>query len=82
VFPALTPARRGLVEALREAGFDAATATTAIGVVPNPPDRPDLAPTEARRLLDHAVFLPVYPGVERETDRLLATVASAARDDR
>ena len=43
---------------------------------PPPPDRPDLDPVHARELMERVVFLPVYPELAPELDRLLAVVAS------
>ena len=76
VFPILATARASLIARLRQAGFDAGTATSGIGVVQPPPDRPDLAPSGATRLLGEIVFLPVYPALGRDLDRLLSTIAA------
>ncbi len=78
LFPVLTMDRAGMVASLRRAGFDAATATSSIAAIAPPPDRPDLTPHAAQRMIDRAVFLPVYPELgERDVERLLAAVARA-----
>lgn len=72
VFPVLTADPTGLVAALRRAGFDASTATSAIRPVAAPADRPELDPVAARQLVASVVFLPVYPELpEEERGRLL-----------
>ena len=72
VFPVLAPRPDVLVARLRAAGFDAARATTGITAVAPPPDRPELRPTEAERLMSSVVFLPVYPELPaRERERML-----------
>lgn len=81
VFPVLAPDPDGLVAALRDAGFDATRGTSAIAVVEPPPDRPAREPSEARRLMEGIVFLPVYPELGARTlDRLAAAVAAAVGD--
>jgi len=78
LFPVLTVDRAGMVASLRRAGFDAATATSSIAAIAPPPDRPELAPHAAQRMIDRAVFLPVYPELgERDVERLLTAVAQA-----
>jgi dTDP-4-amino-4,6-dideoxygalactose transaminase len=68
-----------LVQALRTAGFDATRGTSAIAAVDPPADRPDLIPSEARRLTAGIVFLPVYPELSRKTlERLVAAVRTEA----
>jgi perosamine synthetase len=78
VFPVLAPDPQAFVAALRSAGFDAAQGTTSIGVVPAPPDRPELEPHQARRLMRDVVFLPAYPEVGGRRRRRLAEAANAA----
>jgi dTDP-4-amino-4,6-dideoxygalactose transaminase len=68
----------GLVEALRQAGFDATRGTSAIAAIDPPAEHEARAPVEARRLLGGIVFLPVYPELSDETlDRLAAAVGRA-----
>jgi dTDP-4-amino-4,6-dideoxygalactose transaminase len=74
VFPVLTPNPAPLVASLLRSGFDAATGTSGIAAVDTPPDRPDLEPENAKRMLAELVFLPVYPELEREVDRLVAVL--------
>jgi perosamine synthetase len=75
VFPVVAASPASLVSSLRNAGFDAAVATSAIGVVPTPADRPDLEPVEAERMLAGIVFLPAYPELGTDLDRLAALIA-------
>jgi perosamine synthetase len=83
VFPVVTADRAQLIDSLRRAGFDAATATSNIVAVSPPIDRPDLAPKAAARMMARVVFLPVYPKLgEREVERLLAAVAEGDGDAR
>lgn len=85
VFPVLADDPDGLVDALRESGFDATRGTSAIAAVEPPPDRPERDPREARRMMGGIVFLPVYPELSRRTlDRLAGAVRNAeqARDVR
>jgi perosamine synthetase len=78
VFPVVAPDPHAFVAALRSAGFDAARGTTSIGVVAAPPDRPELEPHQARRLMRDVVFLPAYPEVGGRRRRRLAEAANAA----
>jgi perosamine synthetase len=81
VFPVVAADPHALISALRRRGLDAAPAhaTSAIIVVPTPPDRPELDPAAARWLLEHVVFLPAYPELpERAVRRLVETVREAA----
>jgi perosamine synthetase len=72
VCPVLTGDPDGLVETLREAGFDATRGTSAIAAVEPPTDRPERTPHEARRMMEGIVFLPVYPELPATTlDRLV-----------
>jgi dTDP-4-amino-4,6-dideoxygalactose transaminase len=61
VFPVVSSDPARLVARLRRRGFDASTKTTSIDVIPTPPGRPELDPTQARNLMTQVVFLPVYP---------------------
>jgi perosamine synthetase len=80
VVPVVAPDPVELVARLRTEGFDASRATSSISVVPALPGRPELDPRAARDLLEHAVFLPVYPELaEAELDRLLAVLHALAR---
>jgi perosamine synthetase len=74
VFPVVTENREQLVGSLLRTGFDAASRTSGIAAVEAPAERPDLEPENARRLLAELVFLPVYPEMERDVDRLLAAL--------
>jgi perosamine synthetase len=81
VFPLVAADPPALIAALRERGFDAAPphATSAITVVPAPPERQELDPVCARWLMEHVVFLPAYPELgERALERLLAALRDAA----
>jgi hypothetical protein len=60
VFPVLAADPDRVAAVLRAAGFDATRRAT-LAVVAAPPDRPDLDPIAARRLLEEIVYLPVYP---------------------
>jgi dTDP-4-amino-4,6-dideoxygalactose transaminase len=75
VFPVRSYDRNALVAALRRAGFDAATGTSSIAVIPPPNARPELRPRNAERLMAEIVFLPAYPELgERELSRLARTI--------
>jgi len=75
VFPVVARDPDRLIRTLREAGFDATSGTSAIGVVEPPADRRNLIPSEARRLMAGIVFLPVYPELRPRTlERLVETV--------
>ena len=81
VFPVVTSGRAELIAALRRAGFDAATATSSITSVSQPPDRPDLRPEDAERTMAGVVFLPAYPELgDHELTRLASTVAGVVGD--
>jgi dTDP-4-amino-4,6-dideoxygalactose transaminase len=75
VFPVVAADPDALVTRLRCVGFDASRKTSAIGAVATPVDRPDLDPVHARDLMERVVFLPVYPELVPELDRLLAVAA-------
>lgn len=78
VFPIVAADRARLVSALRHAGFDAATATSGITAVGAPPDRLDLTPAHAQRILSGVVFLPAYPELGDDELTRLADSARAA----
>ena len=78
VFPVLPPDPAALVGALRSAGFDAARGTTALGVVPVPAGRSELAAREALELMRDVVFLPVYPEMGARRRRRLVRAANAS----
>lgn len=77
VFPVLAPDPPTLVAALRRVGFDAAEGTSSIGAVAAPPDRPELDPHEARRMMRELVFLPAYPELTGPARRRLADAVNA-----
>jgi dTDP-4-amino-4,6-dideoxygalactose transaminase len=73
---AADPAR--IARALGQAGFDAATASSLAALDP-PPDRPELDPVAARRLLAALVYLPAYPALTaRARERLVGALVAAA----
>jgi dTDP-4-amino-4,6-dideoxygalactose transaminase len=74
VFPVVVSSPARVVASLRRAGFDASTKTSAISVVAAPADRPDLVPESAERLLGELVFLPAYPRIGDDVDRLAEAV--------
>lgn len=81
VFPVLAQDPDRLVAALRGAGFDATTGTSAIAAVEPPADRAERDPCEARRMMAGIVFLPVYPELSPKTlDRLVAAARSAEQE--
>jgi 1-acyl-sn-glycerol-3-phosphate acyltransferase len=78
VFPVVAGNPGSLIALLRQAGFDAASATSSIACVRPPADRPDLRPENAERALSGIVFLPAYPELgEPELTRLASVVAGA-----
>ncbi|HEX4128815.1 MAG TPA: DegT/DnrJ/EryC1/StrS family aminotransferase [Pirellulales bacterium] len=73
VFPVVTRNPRGLIEALKLAGFDA-TQGQSLRVV-ELSDRQHCPPDEARRMLSAIVFVPFYPELSaRAVDRLAAAI--------
>jgi dTDP-4-amino-4,6-dideoxygalactose transaminase len=83
VFPVLARDPVGLAAALRQAGFDAARATTKISSILPPSARPELRPTEAEQMMADIVFLPAYPELgKRELARLATVVAETVLDER
>jgi perosamine synthetase len=73
VVPVAAPRPERLIAAVREAGFDANTATTSVTVVRAPADRPE--PNLAAAVLDRTVFVPAYPELpEAAFERLRQTV--------
>jgi perosamine synthetase len=76
VFPVSCRFPTKAIERLREAGFDATAATSSIAAIDAPPDRRDLQPQAAIELMEHVVFVPVYPEMpERAFRRLLRALA-------
>ncbi len=62
---------------LAAAGFDATPATSAIDVVRAPPDRGDFEPSEASRMMEQLLFVPLYPEMtEQAIDRLAEVIAA------
>jgi perosamine synthetase len=81
VFPVVTHDRAALTASLRDAGFDAAVATSGITSISPPSARPDLRPTNADRMMAGIVFLPAYPELgDRELARLASAVAEGVGD--
>jgi perosamine synthetase len=72
IFPVVPFDPKGLISSLRGQGYDAARATTNIAAINAPPDRPELAPTEAIRMMSSIVFLPVYPELSDKALRRLS----------
>jgi dTDP-4-amino-4,6-dideoxygalactose transaminase len=72
VFPVACDEPERLIEALRAQGFDATTATSSIASIAPPAGRTDLEARAASHLMEHVVFVPVYPELpERAFARLL-----------
>ena len=71
VLPVVSPTPERLVAMLRASGFDAARKTSAIAALQPPADRLDLVPENALRMLEGIVFLPAYPELGRDADRLI-----------
>ena len=62
---------------LGDAGFDATRGTTSLKVVEPAPERPGVAPHQARRRMEATLFVPVYPEMRgSEMDRLTAAIAN------
>jgi dTDP-4-amino-4,6-dideoxygalactose transaminase len=77
VLPVVSADPTALIAALRREGLDAAPphATSAIVVVPAPPESPETEAVSAQWLMEHVVFLPAYPELpERAVRRLLDAV--------
>jgi hypothetical protein len=74
LFPVTAPSPAGVVATLRRAGYDASARTSAIAPLAAPDDRPDLIPFAANRLMRNVVFLPAYPELGDDLDRLARTV--------
>jgi perosamine synthetase len=80
VLPIVTSDPPGLIAALRREGLDAAPphATSAIVVVPAPPESPETEAVSARWLMEHVVFVPAYPDLpERAVGRLVDALRKA-----
>lgn len=77
VFPIQAADPDGLVRRLWRHGFDATRGASSMSVVDPPPDRPELEPREARRVMDQVLYLPVYPGIaDHDLARLARAVAA------
>ena len=57
-------------------GFDGTRGSSVLFAVPPPPDRPDLIPREARKLMDRILYLPIYPGIAETKIRRLGRIVS------
>jgi dTDP-4-amino-4,6-dideoxygalactose transaminase len=78
LLPVISSDPDSLISALRRARFDAARATSNIGVVGAPPDYPGSTPMEAAWMMSHIVFLPVYPELTGEAIvRLIRTAGKS-----
>jgi dTDP-4-amino-4,6-dideoxygalactose transaminase len=74
VFALVAPDADAVAAALRAAGFDA-TRVSSLAALGAPPGRETHPPTEARRLLERVVFLPLYPELdEAAVDRMAAVL--------
>lgn len=77
VFPVQAPDPDRLVRHLWRHGFDATRGASSMAVVDPPPDRPEMEPREARRVMAKVLYLPVYPGIsDRDLARLARAVAA------
>lgn len=75
VFPVAVEDPKRAIEILRAAGFDATAATSSIAALEAPPDREEARPDASVLLMEHVVFVPVYPELpDRAFDRLLRTL--------
>ncbi|MDI3339850.1 MAG: aminotransferase class I/II-fold pyridoxal phosphate-dependent enzyme [Sphaerobacter sp.] len=82
VFPVQAPAPDRLMRQLWRHGFDATRGASSMSVVDPPPDRPELEPCAARRVMDQVLYLPVYPGISpRDLARLARAVAEPPLPD-
>ena len=81
LFPVTVRVPDYLVSALRRKGFDAARATSNIAVVEAPANRPDCAPEQATAMMDHLVFLPVYPQLPDSAVVRLVQLANEVAED-
>jgi dTDP-4-amino-4,6-dideoxygalactose transaminase len=80
VVPVVAPEPEVVVRRLRDAGFDAARATSSIAALAAPDDRPDLVPHAANALMAGIVFVPAPPELgARRLRRLVAALAAAGR---
>ncbi|MFT4556626.1 MAG: perosamine synthetase [Planctomycetaceae bacterium] len=73
IFPLRVPDAEGVVAALREAGFDS-TVDNSLQPVKATDGRSDADPKTARRLLNSAIFLPVYEGMPEYEIRRMAQI--------
>lgn len=80
LFPVAVDDPQALVDRLRQEGFDASTATTALVALPAPGGRHEAEPVAARRMLERIVFLPVYPELPRPQLRRLLDIVLSASD--
>jgi perosamine synthetase len=81
VFPVAYRNPRRAIELLRAAGFDATAATSSIAAIDAPDHRPELRPEASIRLMEHVVFVPVYPELpDRVFARLIKTLAGLEDD--
>lgn len=82
VFPVQASQPDRVMRALWRQGFDATRAASSLYVVDPPPDRPELDPSEARRVMDQVLYLPVYPALSgRDRVRLARAAAEALKPD-
>ncbi|MFH1567978.1 MAG: DegT/DnrJ/EryC1/StrS family aminotransferase [Gemmatimonadota bacterium] len=79
LFPVLCPDPDGLARQLWARGFDATRGGSSLVVVSPPPDRPEMRAAAATKLLEHVLYLPVYPEVgEAGLARLVRAVRELA----
>ena len=65
-----------MIATLRDAGFDATSATSSISAIEAPPGSAELQPEKSIRFMEQVVFVPVYPELpERAFHRLLETLS-------
>jgi hypothetical protein len=75
VFPVAVGDPNRTIEILRAAGFDATAGTSWIVALEPPPGREELRPDVSALLMEHVVYVPVYPELpDRAFDRLLRTL--------
>jgi len=74
LFPIVTDRPDELIAAVRARGLDAARSASSVKAIAAPPDRPELEPERARRVMSRLLFVPSYPELPSGALEALAAV--------
>ncbi len=82
IFPVTVEQPEAALEALRQLGFDGLPGLSNLVCLEAPPDRPELDPARARRVVEKSVLVPVRPSIPWPAQLEAARALAGPRQDR